>query len=195
MPGEPCVVVACHPVKNADDNNLIPRGGGAFLNEMDGNLTARPDSGSVEVHWQGKIRGPDFAPIGFLLKTVTHERLKDSKGRLIPTVVATPLTEQGREDVAQAARSKEDELLVALLDPANRKASQSELARRLNWKMSDGKPYHVLVKRILKSLAKAKLITIERGRITLTKKGKEAAEQLVQTRGHGTDFVQSGEQN
>ena len=89
-------------------------------------------------------------------------------------------------------RSKEDELLVALLDPANRKGSQSELARRLNWKMSDGKPYHVLVKRILKSLAKAKLITIERDRITLTKKGKEAAEQLVQTRGHGTDFVQRG---
>ena len=40
MPGEPCVIVACHPVKNASDDNLIPRGGGAFLNEMDGNLTA-----------------------------------------------------------------------------------------------------------------------------------------------------------
>ena len=40
MPGEPCVIVACHPVKNASDDNLIPRGGGAFLNEVDGNLTA-----------------------------------------------------------------------------------------------------------------------------------------------------------
>ena len=40
MPGEPCVIVACHPVKNATDDNLIPRGGGAFLNEVDGNLTA-----------------------------------------------------------------------------------------------------------------------------------------------------------
>jgi hypothetical protein len=89
MPGEPCVVVACHPVKNANDDSLIPRGGGAFLNEMDGNLTAKPASGSVEIHWQGKIRGPDFAPISFLLKSVTHERLKDSKGRLIPTVVAS----------------------------------------------------------------------------------------------------------
>ena len=36
-------------------------------------------------------------------------------------------------------RSKEDQLLVALLDPTNRKALHSELARRLNWKMSDGK--------------------------------------------------------
>jgi predicted ATP-dependent serine protease len=99
MPGEPCVVVACHPVKNAEDNNLIPRGGGAFLNEMDGNLTAKTDSGGAEVHWQGKYRGPDFAPLHFQLKTVTHERLKDSKGRLIPTVVAVPLSEQGREEV------------------------------------------------------------------------------------------------
>ena len=145
MPGEPCVMVASHPVKNAADDNLIPRGGGAFLNEMDGNVTAKTASGSVEVYWQGKIRGPDFAPLGFLLKTVTHERLKDSKGRLIPTVVATPLTEKGSEDVAQAMRSKEDDLLVALLNPANRKASHSELARRLDWKMSDGKPYHVQV--------------------------------------------------
>ena len=196
MPGEPCVIAACHPVKNADENNLIPRGGGAFLAEVDGNLTAaRSAAGAVEVHWQGKFRGPEFTPISFVLRSVTHERLRDSKGRLIPTVVASPLSEQGREDIAKAVQNHEDELLVALLDLAYRKASQSELARRLGWKMSDGKPYHVLVKRILKSLAKAKLITIERGRITLTKKGNEAAEQLVQTRRCGTDFVQRAEQD
>ncbi len=57
MPGEPCVVVACHPVKNASDDNLIPRGGGSLLNEMDGNLTALLLSGVVALHWQGKYRG------------------------------------------------------------------------------------------------------------------------------------------
>ena len=196
LPGEPCVIAACHPTKNAGENELIPRGGGAFLAEVDGNLTAaRSVTGPVEMHWQGKFRGPEFNSISFALRSVTHERLKDSKGRLIPTVVASPLSDQGREDIAKAVEGREDELLVALLDPANRKASQSELARRLNWKMSDGKPYHVLVKRILKSLANDKLITIERARITLTKKGKEAAEQLVQSRGHGTDFVQQAEQD
>ena len=71
---------------------------------------------------------------------MTHERLKDSKGRLIPTVVASPLSEQGRDDMARAERSREDELLVVLLDPTNRKASQRELARRLGWMMRDGKP-------------------------------------------------------
>jgi hypothetical protein len=38
--GGPTVLVACHPPKNAPPENLLPRGGGAFLNEMDGNLTA-----------------------------------------------------------------------------------------------------------------------------------------------------------
>jgi hypothetical protein len=33
------VVVNCHPVKNATADNLLPAGGGTFLNEVDGNLT------------------------------------------------------------------------------------------------------------------------------------------------------------
>jgi hypothetical protein len=177
VPGHPCVIVACHPTKNADDDNLIPRGGGAFLAEVDGNLTARASEGSIEVGTQGKFRGPDFTPLNFHLRTVTHERLKDSKGRLIPTVVASPLSETGREDIAKAMRSREDEMLVALLDPTNRKASKTELARRLGWKMRDGKPYHVQVARILKDLKKEKLITITRREITLTNEGKKAAKQ------------------
>jgi AAA domain len=196
MPGEPCVVVACHPVKNASDDNLIPRGGGAFLNEMDGNLTAVM-SGVIELHWQGKYRGPDFAPIHFATRTVTHERLKDSKGRLIPTVVASPLSEQGHADIAQALQRRQDELLIMLLDPTNRAATQIELARRLGWKMSNGDPYHVLVRRTLKALEKAKLVTIERGQTSLTKKGQATAEKClnkrVQTTPHGTDFVQTPE--
>jgi RecA-family ATPase len=41
LPGAPCVIAACHPTKGASNDNLIPRGGGAFLNEMDGNLVAK----------------------------------------------------------------------------------------------------------------------------------------------------------
>src|ERR1035437_2271069 len=67
LPGEPCVLVACHPVKNAGSDNLLPRGGGAFIAEMDGNLTCVKTDAVVTVHWQGKFRGPDFAPIPFHL--------------------------------------------------------------------------------------------------------------------------------
>ena len=129
MPGGPCVLVACHPPKNAGDDNLLPRGGGAFIAEMDGNLTARKLNGAVELHWQGKFRGPDFAPLMFSLRTVTHERLKDSKGRLMPTVVALHLTPAAQQEIEKAARSHEDQLLALLAKPEGRNASQRELAR------------------------------------------------------------------
>jgi len=190
--GDPCVIVACHPTKNARDDNLIPRGGGAFLAEIDGNLTARAGEGSVEVSTQGKFRGSDFMPLNFQLRAVTHERLKDSKARLIPTVVASPLSEQAREDIARAMRSREDELLLALRDPANRKANKTNLARRLGWTMRDGKPYHVQVTRMLKALEKEKLIAVKRGQIELTEEGEKAAEQVAEQAVRG-QFTKNGD--
>ena len=58
IPGQPCVIANCHPTKNATPEQLIPRGGGAFLNETDGNLTATKTDSTVELHWQGKFRVP-----------------------------------------------------------------------------------------------------------------------------------------
>jgi hypothetical protein len=37
--GLPTVAVAAHPIKNAPEDNLLPYGSGAILNEVDGNLT------------------------------------------------------------------------------------------------------------------------------------------------------------
>ena len=111
----------------------------------------------------------------FHLRSVTHERLKDSKGRLIPTVVASPLSEQAREDIANVTYSREDEMLVALLDPANRTVSKSKLARRLNWLVNTtGEPNHVQVTRVLKSLKADKLIyRFEGSKYRLTRKGSK----------------------
>jgi RecA-family ATPase len=39
LEGNPAVLVPTHPIKNAGRDNLLPRGGSAFLNEVDGNLT------------------------------------------------------------------------------------------------------------------------------------------------------------
>src|SRR4051812_30885726 len=91
LPGEPTVLINCHPVKNAGPDNLLPRGGGAFVAEVDGNLTCTKNDTLVTLHWQGKFRGPDFAPITFETRAVTAERLKDSKGRPITTVLARML--------------------------------------------------------------------------------------------------------
>ncbi len=174
MPGGPSVVVACHPPKNAGDDNLQPRGGGSFIAEMDGNLTVKKlDGGVVELHTQGKFRGPDFAPVMFQLRTVTHASLKDSKGRLIPTVVASHISEAAQQEIEKAARTREDELLALLAQPGLERASRMELARTLGWAMRDGSPYKQLADRVLKKLKAEKLITPDADLHELTAKGRK----------------------
>jgi hypothetical protein len=171
LPGEPCVIVACHPVKNPGPENMLPRGGGAFIAEIDGNLTCSKIDSVVTLHWQGKFRGPDFAPIAFNLMTTTTPALKDSKGRTIPTVVAKSLSETERSQAEANSRSDEDALLVAIAD--NERASTSGLATALGWLDGKGKPYKMRVQRCAKRLKAGKYVKDERGGIlALTEKGK-----------------------
>jgi AAA domain/CHC2 zinc finger len=168
--GGPCVLVLCHPPKGAGEENLQPRGGGAFLAEVDGNPTLTKNDMTVTLHWQSKLRGPDFLPINFLLKDVTHERLKDSKGGLLSTVVASHLSDAAQEDMATAARAAEDELLHAVAK--NPRASVADLAKQLNWVTSKGEPQKSKVHRAIKQLERAKLLSRERDGLTVTEKGK-----------------------
>jgi len=75
IPGRPAVIANVHPVKNAAPDNLLPAGGGNFLNQVDGNPTAAKTDNTTEMHWQGKFRGVEFAPMHFMLRTVTHPQL------------------------------------------------------------------------------------------------------------------------
>jgi hypothetical protein len=94
LPGAPCVVVLCHPIKHVTDpTQLLPRGGGAFLAEVDGNLTIwRKDTKLIEMS-HNKMRGPGFEPMTFKLETLTSPKLVDKKGREIPTVQAVLISE------------------------------------------------------------------------------------------------------
>jgi hypothetical protein len=175
LPGGPCVLVLCHPVKNAPTDNLSPRGGGAFVAEVDGNLTASKDDSTVELHWQVKFRGPDFAPIAFLLRSVTHERLKTSRGKLIPTVIAEHLSETAQQDLGRTARFHEDTLLAEIAKNGN--ASQSEYARACGWFLRNGEPHKSKVARVKAQLQAARLIAVERGEVVLTEKGKKAVKK------------------
>ena len=150
---------------------------------MDGNLTGRKLSGAVELHWQGKFRGPDFAPLMFGLRTVTHERLKDSQGRLMPTVVASHLSPEAQQGIEKAARSREDQLLTLLAKLEGRGASQRELASQLGWFMGKGVPYQMLVSRTLSALKKEKLIAIVRDFIELTPAGRKYVEGIKSVEG------------
>lgn len=172
LPGNPCVLALCHPPKNAGEDNLQPRGGGAYVAEIDGNLTATKDDMTITLYWQTKLRGADFTPINFLLRTVTHERLVSKTGKLMPTVVASLLTDAAKDDMAKARRLDEDRLLQALND--NPTASLADLATKLNWLTGTGLPHKSKVHRSLERLQRDKLVTKDRDRYVLTEKGKKA---------------------
>jgi hypothetical protein len=105
------------------------------------------------------------------MRTVTNERLKDSKGRLIPTVVAEYLSDTAQEELTKVARGQ-DEMLLAEID-RNPKASRADLARALGWSMKSGEPHKMMVQRGITRLREFKLITVEHDRISLTDKGRK----------------------
>lgn len=176
LPGEPCVLVMCHPVKNASQENLLPRGGGAFLAEVDGNLTCWKTDSLVTLHWQGKFRGPDFPPVSFQLETVTSNNLRDSKGRLIPSVIARALSEGEIRAAEASSRTDEDQLLLAVAD--NERASYAGLAVALGWVSSKGEN-KAKVKRCADRLKEDKLVKPDRrGTLCLTEKGETEVKRL-----------------
>jgi hypothetical protein len=173
MPGGPCVLVLCHPIKHVKEpTQLLPRGGGAFLAEMDGNLTAwRPDDNLVELH-HNKIRGPGFEPMTFRIERITTTELMDSKGRLIPTVKVVLVSEHEEAAQKQKTRNEEDQLLAAVAE--NPDYSMAELALACGWVWQTGEPAKSKVERVLKRLKTEKLVKSSRGRWVLTSDGKKA---------------------
>lgn len=171
LPGGPCVLVLCHPVKHVTDpSQLLPRGGGAFLAEVDGNLTLwKHDGVLLDLHHTDKLRGPGFDPISLRLETVTTTRLMDKKGRLIPTVRAVWTSDAETERATEDARTDEDAILKTLLIPGQ---SIADLANACGWRTSSGEPHKSKVYRILKRLEKDKLAVLKRGSWTLTESGK-----------------------
>jgi predicted transcriptional regulator len=174
IPGGPTVMVNVHPVKNATADNLLPAGGGTFINEVDGNLTCAKRESLTELHWHGKFRGPEFGPMNFQIQTVTNLDLKDSDGRLLPTVVCEYVPEEAAEEMAAVTRMTEDEVLK-LID-ANPTISLTKIARDMGWKLHGGEPNKPRAQRFVQSLKKAKLIEKgDDGRgLNLTAAGKKA---------------------
>jgi hypothetical protein len=179
LPGGPTVLVTCHPTKTPNMDNLLPRGGGAFLAEVDGNLVAIKDKAKmlVEISTHGKFRGPEFAPFPFKLVPATSDRLVDGKGRLIWSVYAEPISQAQQEEMESWGTQNQDDLLRALLVHSG--CSMSELAERLNWKTINGDLHKVRVQRVMQELAKNKLVEKRRdNHYVLTKAGTAEAEKV-----------------
>ncbi|MGJ7042110.1 hypothetical protein J2Y63_005391 [Shinella sp. BE166] len=171
LPGEPAVLVATHPTKNASSDSLLPRGGGAFIAEVDGNLTLTKSDGLVRLHWQGKHRGPDFEPVVFKLESVTAPDLVDSRGRLVPTVLAKDMSEKEVGVVKRQAFSDMDAVLLEF----DRDTTQStrDVAERLGWRKDDDFDRR-RVQTVADKAKTQKLLKFEARKWKLTEAGHEA---------------------
>jgi AAA domain len=183
LPGGPCVAVLCHPIKHViDPSQLLPRGGGAFMAEMDGNLTAwKHDDNLVTFHHSAdKFRGPGFEPITFKLEKITTSKLVDSNGRMLPTVQAVAISEREEAEQEASAEGEEDKLMAELYSNPDR--SVADLARACGWLLATGEPHKSKVDRVLNRLRVAKLAKKVRGRRwRLTDEGRKLVEQDDET--------------
>jgi hypothetical protein len=101
--GLPVVIIAAHPPKQASDDNLLPYGGGATLNEVDGNFTISLDENGLYVfHWLGKIRGLPFEPLHFRIDKLDSPDIITVEGARVPMPLMFPV---GEEDVEARSES------------------------------------------------------------------------------------------
>ena len=173
LPGHPAVLILCHPVKGATQDNLQPRGGGAFLNAIDSNLTVWNDGESVTLH-HTKMRGPTFEPIPFSLEQ-QDIGLKDEDNVPLVPLVAVPMSEDDEVKLQRRRHQDQDRLLHAML--AHPSESYAGWADACGWKYASG-PAKSKVERLLKDLAEDKLVKKYRKRYVLTEFGRKEAEKI-----------------
>ena len=180
LPGNPSVVLAAHPTKGASDDQLVPYGGGAILNEVDGNLALarRADTPTVRLHWQGKLRGLEFTPRPFRFEIAGSPDILDAKGRQVQLPVLRPMTEADDE----ARQKVEVNLDAALL----RAMAAEPSGTQHSWSVSIGCSKSS-VNRRLQKMKGDKLVETTLGQWGLTAKGRKAASGL-----HVVEFEKNG---
>jgi hypothetical protein len=168
LPGQPSVLVAFHPTKNAGEAELIPYGGGSTYNEIDGNLTLWKETQIKLYH--NRLRGPEFEPKYFRIEMLSCPDIVDKQSRQILLPVMRPITE-----IDAAEREKnEGNLDLALL----RAMAANPDGTQLEWTYAIGLRSKGSISKKLQRLKALKLIE-ERlgGKWRLTPKGQREAAQ------------------
>jgi hypothetical protein len=87
------------------------------------------------------------------------------------------LTEQEQRAAEANSRDDEDTVLVALLNSETGILSMMAVAEACNWLTHSGSPNKSRVRRAADRLKKSKLVASDRDGLSLTAKGKKAAEK------------------
>ncbi|MCW6513103.1 AAA family ATPase [Lichenifustis flavocetrariae] len=170
--GAPAVLVAMHPGKGAGNDELVPVGSGMLLNELDANLVLRRNSVEkcVDLHWAGKIRGLDFAPISFVHELATSPLILDSEDRPIQMPVMRRHVPSKPSPVAltDTRPASPPALLKAMI-------THPEGPQR-TWAADVGCS-QAMVGKHLKRLEQDHFAASEKGHWTITEKGREEAQK------------------
>ena len=171
LPGLPALLIPAHPTKNATADQLVPYGGGAILNEVDGNLSlaSGPSSGQTRLHWQGKYRGLEFTPRHFRFEIFESPLVVDKKGRCVRLPVLRPCTPDDADRAAEGNVERSIQVLRAM--EANPKATIRELGLATGISKSSAG-------RTLVELVKLKLIEQKLGRWSLTRRGRDELKEI-----------------
>jgi hypothetical protein len=163
------VVIAAHPPKQAGDDSLLPYGGGATLNEVDGNFTLlRDENGLYAFHWQGKIRGQPFDPLHFRIDKLDSPEVVTVEGNRVPMPVMFPVAEEEVEARGEAFAKLDLTLLKAIAaDPTGSERK---------WSLGTGINRRA-VQSALSALKRDKLVTQKLKRWRLTPEGQRIAKE------------------
>lgn len=161
--GRPATLVLNHPPHGAGAEALRPRGGSAYLCELDGNLTVWNDgAGNITLH-ANRLRGAMFDPILFALQPYTLVGYAQPDGDPVGSIVAMPLTDTQAEAQADAERRIEDRLMEHMrLDPSG---SEKRWADAIG--VTKSRAHRILV-----NLEAEKFVKRQRGKWVLTRKAK-----------------------
>jgi biotin operon repressor len=165
--GKPSGIIDFHPTKNATEEDLYPYGGGAIMNEIDGNLTLW--KGETIKLSQNRVRGPEFEPRFYRIEKLSSPDIVDDKGRQILLPVMRPTTAQDVEE-REAAESNTDIAFLRVLE-ATPEAAQRDLAQAIGLSLG-------AINKKIKRLEKQKMIEKGLKGYRLTSK----AERLLKTK-------------
>jgi len=136
VPGNPTVLVCCHPIKNATEDNMLPRGGSAFVNEMDGNLACIKNGDLTVISQHGKYRDVYFPPI------------TTASGKKIWSVICHVATPQEEAEHEFEMNNQDRQVLESLANKPT--MSLRDIANKLLWLLKSGEPNAEKVRRVIK---------------------------------------------
>lgn len=178
MHNDPAVLVLAHPAKGLTSQQALePRGGGAFLNQIDANLTAWNEGSTTQLWWAKKIRGGGFNPITLeLIEPELKGMTMELSGDAVSTVLAVPASEERAEELHGKGLGYRNLVLLAMFEQAG--MGQRRICERLEWPSK----LKTRVLRAQQALLDEKLIKdglTKQDPPTVTKKGDEYAKLLL----------------